>query len=100
LRNLAENALKYSPADRPVRMVVRAGEVVVRDEGKGLPRKVRAHLGTPFNRGSTKGAEAGSSGLGLALVEAVCRRYHWAFSNEVSEGFHSCRIRFPASKNI
>lgn len=94
IRNLAENALKYSPPGRPVLISLDATELVVRDEGEGIPAKVKAHLGTPFNRGAERGSESSSSGIGLALVESVCRRYDWAFESEISEGFHRCRIRF------
>lgn len=94
IRNLAENALKYSPSERSVLISLSKEELIVRDEGEGIPAKVKAHLGTPFNRGSDRGSESSSSGLGLALVEAVCRRYHWGFESEAVDGFHRCRIRF------
>jgi two-component system sensor histidine kinase KdpD len=70
--NLLENAVKFSPADAPVRVAASvAGErVIVRvsDQGRGIPQAARAHVFEPFFRG--RGSETGS-GLGLT----ICRGF-------------------------
>jgi two-component system sensor histidine kinase KdpD len=69
LVNLFENALKYSPADEPVR--VQIGEtprhVLVRvvDRGAGITGADRERIFQPFQRGRTAGHGAG---LGLAIA--------------------------------
>jgi len=66
--NLIENAVKFSPEDRPVRVSASvAGERVtvrVTDEGRGIPPTARARVFEPFFRGRSGGA---GSGLGLTI---------------------------------
>jgi two-component system, OmpR family, sensor histidine kinase KdpD len=67
--NLIENALRYSPSDRPVRISggVGAGKVVVRviDRGPGVPVAQRDAIFKPFNTGD----ERQGAGLGLAICK-------------------------------
>lgn len=68
--NLIDNAIKHSPADRPVTVTagVGAGRVTVRviDQGRGIPAADRPRVFEPFFRGRR---DTGSgSGLGLAIV--------------------------------
>jgi K+-sensing histidine kinase KdpD len=69
--NLVENALRYSPADEPVRVQVReAGpEVLVRvvDHGPGIPSGEADRIFEPFQRGSLRVPTRGA-GLGLAIA--------------------------------
>jgi two-component system sensor histidine kinase KdpD len=69
--NLVENALRYSPADEPVRVQVRVtgSEVLVRvvDHGPGIPREEAERIFEPFQRGSLTGTARGA-GLGLAIA--------------------------------
>jgi two-component system sensor histidine kinase KdpD len=71
LVNLVENALKYSPADTPVRVTVtRDGqEVVIRvdDSGPGLTAPELERVFAPFERGASAGNVRGA-GLGLAIA--------------------------------
>lgn len=74
--NLVENALKYSPMDSSVQITIRRGQIEIKDYGPGLPPRVSSGLGLPFNRGDNE--RPGSTGLGLALVHSLCRRYGWS----------------------
>ena len=69
--NLVENALRYSPADEPVRVQVRGtgSEVLVRvvDHGPGIPPAEAERIFEPFQRGSLTGPTRGA-GLGLAIA--------------------------------
>jgi len=71
LVNLIENALKFSPADAPVRVTVTHGadELVVRvdDKGPGLGSDELERVFEPFHRGSAARV-AGGAGLGLAIA--------------------------------
>ena len=71
--NLIDNAVKFSPADAPVRITggSSAGSVVVRvsDQGRGIPRKDRSRVFEPFFRST--GERGTGSGLGLA----ICRGF-------------------------
>ena len=70
LRNLVDNAVRYTPAGGQVRIAVSGTEGValaeVRDNGPGVPPQELAHLGERFHRLAAAG-ETGS-GLGLSIV--------------------------------
>jgi K+-sensing histidine kinase KdpD len=71
IANLVENALRYSPADEPVRVQVRAtgSEVLVRvvDHGPGITPGEAERIFEPFQRGSLTRPARGA-GLGLAIA--------------------------------
>ncbi len=72
--NLLDNAMKFSPPLGVIRLSaqVMAGaiEIVVADDGPGIPEQDRARATERFFRGETARSTPGS-GLGLALVQAV-----------------------------
>lgn len=74
VRNLLENALKYSPSEEPVECEFssNAGWFVtsVRDRGCGVPEPQRSHLFNAFFRASNVGP-VGGSGLGLFLSQRL-----------------------------
>jgi two-component system OmpR family sensor kinase/two-component system sensor histidine kinase QseC len=73
VRNLADNAARYSPAGSRVEVAigVEAGAVTltVDDAGPGIPEAERQRVFDRFYR-RAEGAESGS-GLGLAIVQSV-----------------------------
>lgn len=86
LRNLLENALKYSGhQDRPVEVsLARAdGAVVlsVRDYGHGIPEADRASVFEPFYR-VDKSRNKGTGGYGLGL--SLCRKIVQAHGGEIT----------------
>ncbi len=76
LRNLIENALKYSPAYGLVTVSAHARkgriEIVVEDEGPGIPAQERRKILKPFARGSA-GFQSSAKGYGLGL--AIARQF-------------------------
>ena len=68
--NLVENALKFSPPERPVEVsVARAGklvEIAITDHGPGIPEADRERIFEPFYRSEQPGVTG--SGLGLAIA--------------------------------
>lgn len=96
LRNLVENALRYSPADSPVKIAISMSDAfisfTVTDEGSGLNEVERSQAAQRFwRKGNGKG-----SGLGLSIVEAIVNRYGGTLRLAArAEGGTQAEIRFP-----
>lgn len=80
LKNLIENALRYSPAGTPVRISLtrQANKVEIRvsDEGKGIDSKHIPHLTEPFYRvDPARQRETGGYGLGLYLCHMIAEAH-------------------------
>lgn len=77
VRNLLENAVKYTPAGGTVDLAIRTGgdrvELVVADSGPGIPPAERERVFDRFYR--LPGQEGLGNGLGLAIVKAVAERH-------------------------
>ena len=70
VRNLVENALRFSPRGKSVLVRVGpGGVVVVEDRGPGVPAADRQHIFEPFWR--SVGQRGDGAGLGLAIVRDV-----------------------------
>ncbi|HEX7189824.1 MAG TPA: ATP-binding protein, partial [Actinomycetes bacterium] len=77
VRNLLDNALKYSPGGGRVGVAVRAENgwavVAVTDQGVGIPEEELPMLFEKFHRGSNT-RDLRGTGLGLAGSQAVVRQ--------------------------
>lgn len=70
LRNLVENALKYTPPGTEVEIEIdRSGAVAVSDRGPGIPEAQREHLFRRFWRADRR--QSGGAGLGLAIAHRI-----------------------------
>lgn len=73
LRNLIDNALRYTAPDRTVEIVIDSGvdncSLTVNDHGPGVPESMLARLGERFFRGQPGKTEG--NGLGLAIVARI-----------------------------
>lgn len=77
LHNLVGNAVQHTPPGTPVTVTVSSHDadvvIAVRDEGEGIAPEHLAHVFERFYRADPGRSRAGgaSSGLGLAIVEAI-----------------------------
>ncbi|RKH66917.1 PAS domain S-box protein, partial [Corallococcus interemptor] len=74
--NLVENALKYGPADAPVRLATRGLRnkvvVTVHNQGRPIPEATLPHLFEPFRQGPQQTRTLKMSyGLGLYIVREI-----------------------------
>jgi two-component system osmolarity sensor histidine kinase EnvZ len=98
LANLVENALRYG---RRVAIAARstpgAIEIVVDDDGPGIPEEAREDVFRPFLRlDESRNAETGGVGLGLTIARDAVRRHGGELSLLTSPlGGLRARIRLP-----
>lgn len=94
LRNLLDNAVRYSPPHSEVHLILQPDAVIVQDNGKGLPEDVLARVCERFYR--PPGQSQSGSGLGLSIVEriAALHRLELTLSNRPQGGLEAriCRI--------
>ncbi len=103
LTNLIGNAVRFTPNDTPIEIVVRANaakgtatlEVV--DHGEGIPRQVREKIFQRFWRAdSSRTRDTGGSGLGLAIVSAIVAAHRGTVEViETPGGGATFRVRLP-----
>ncbi|MDB5793566.1 MAG: Two-component sensor histidine kinase [Massilia sp.] len=101
MRNLVDNAIKYTPVggtvDVSVRADARGASVVVEDSGPGIPEDERERVFDRFYR--IAGSETSGSGLGLAIIKAIAERHGATLTLERSErlGGLMAVVAFPKS---
>jgi two-component system OmpR family sensor kinase len=78
LKNLIDNAIRYTPVGGRIRLRARQHEgrlmMEVEDNGPGIALAERERVFDPFYR--VIGAETNGSGLGLAIVKTIVERMH------------------------
>jgi len=93
LRNLVDNAIKYSPVETEVRIVLYQADgtlrVTVFDQGRGLSGATTADLTRRFTRGGNVGDVVGS-GLGLTIVAEVAVALEGTFELQDVETGGTC----------
>lgn len=79
VRNLIENAVRYSPAGKSVDVIVGAdGSIEVHDSGPGVPEADRQQVFARFWRGEHRRGKG--TGLGLAIVAETIARHRGSVS--------------------
>ncbi len=103
LVNLLDNAIKYSHPGGHVVTSVRgednAAVLTVRDDGAGIPADALPHVFERFYR-AEKARPRGTAGagLGLSIVQAICRAHRGTVSVESTEGKGTTvEVRLPVA---
>jgi two-component system OmpR family sensor kinase len=94
VRNLLENARRYSSGNVTVELRRDQGDAVVRvrDQGPGVPVAERERIFEPFYRLAGASERFGGVGLGLALVRAITLRHHGSVHCEDQPGGGACFV--------
>jgi two-component system OmpR family sensor kinase len=101
LANLLTNARTHTPAGTVVLAATRAlpgggAEIVISDDGPGIPAEVLPDIFERFVRADpTRSAATGSSGLGLAIVDAIVRGSGGSIELSSEPGRTCFRITLP-----
>ena len=80
INNLLENAIKYTPADKPIRVALAAknnmAHLQVEDQGHGIPDKEKPRIFTKFYRiGNEETRKTKGTGLGLYLTSKIVKQH-------------------------
>ena len=101
LDNLISNAVDFSPADKPIRIVLDGDaarwNLRVEDQGSGLPDFARDKVFLRFFSTPRPVTGRRSSGLGLAIVREIAQLHHAEASlSSGPQGGCVAKIHFPA----
>ena len=98
IRNLLDNAVKYGKkASVAIQTTPETIEILIDDEGPGIPREELARVFDPFYRlEESRNRETGGVGLGLAITRSIVQahRGELVLSNRATTGLRA-RIVLP-----
>jgi signal transduction histidine kinase len=98
IRNLLDNAVKYGKsASVVIQTTPKAIEILIDDEGPGIPREELSRVFDPFYRlEDSRNRETGGVGLGLAIAQSIVQahRGELVLSNRATTGLRA-RIILP-----
>jgi len=101
IKQLVDNALKYSPRDKPVvvRVSSRNGaiSVSVTDHGRGIPRQEQARIFQRLYRSPSVARQIPGSGLGLSIALNIVRAHHGDLNVTSGPGETTFELTLPMS---
>jgi two-component system sensor histidine kinase KdpD len=103
IKQIVNNALKYSPAKEPValRLVNGNGTVAleVTDHGHGIPEEERVHIFERFYRSPSVETKTTGSGLGLSIAQRILQAHKGALTVESRPGQTTFRLTLPVESD-
>jgi signal transduction histidine kinase len=98
IRNLIDNAVKYGKAaNAAIQTTPKTIEIVIDDEGPGIPEQELARVFDPFYRlEGSRSRDTGGVGLGLAIAQSIVQAHlgELVLSNRPTAGLRA-RIALP-----
>jgi two-component system, OmpR family, sensor histidine kinase KdpD len=101
IKQLIDNAVKYSPADTPLEIQVRQGDntmdVSVTDHGNGIPEKEKSHIFERFFRSPSVRQKIPGSGLGLRIAHGILQAHHGNLTVDSEPGRTTFHLTLPTA---
>ena len=101
IKQLIDNAVKYSPVGTPLEIQVsRSNDVIdveVTDHGEGIPEKEQSHIFERFFRSPSVLQQIPGSGLGLSIAHGILRAHHGDLTVQSRPGRTTFHLTLPAN---
>jgi two-component system OmpR family sensor kinase len=99
VRILLDNALTHTPEGTEVSVTAnsssrRRAELIVSDQGQGIPQRVQGRIFERFYTGDS----SGGSGLGLAIATELAQRMHGRITISSSRRFTAFTLELPQAR--
>jgi two-component system sensor histidine kinase KdpD len=102
IKQLLDNALKYSAPETPVKISVRPDDgvmmVEVTDHGRGIPPSEQARVFERFWRSPSVKKQVPGSGLGLSIALGIARAHHGDLGITSRQGETTFRLVLPMAQ--
>ena len=101
VKQLVDNALKYSPPDTPVTVRVHNGSgvtVAVTDHGRGIPVQEQIRIFERLYRSPSVQSQIPGSGLGLSIAQSIVRAHHGDLTVTSRPGETTFALTLPVEK--
>jgi two-component system, OmpR family, sensor kinase len=100
IENVLRNAVRYSPQGKPVEVLVAkvsAGlEILIRDQGPGVPAADLERIFEPFYRvAESRDRDSGGEGIGLAITFRVMKAHGGSAAAANAQGGFEVRLCLP-----
>lgn len=104
VKQLVDNALKYSPADQPVEVLVSNGSGVVTvevvDHGPGIPEAEQRRIFERLYRSPAVEQQVPGSGLGLSIAQNIVRAHRGDLTLSSRPGNTTFRLTLPVETKL
>jgi signal transduction histidine kinase len=100
IKQLLDNALKYSPPDRPITIRVEANGMLmieVTDHGDGIPVQEQSRIFERFYRSPSIRSQIPGSGLGLSIAHRIALAHNGDLTVTSRPGETTFRLVLPAA---
>jgi two-component system sensor histidine kinase KdpD len=102
IKQLVDNALKYSPPDDPVMIHVHNGSgtvtVAITDRGKGIPTQEQSRVFDRLYRSPSVQHRVPGSGLGLSIAQNIARAHRGDLTVDSRPGETTFRLILPVEQ--
>ena len=87
INNIVRNACLYSEPNSDLNITIDGSKVIIKDQGQGMNQEQLENIFKPFFR-ANEHSEVKGFGLGLAIVDWICRQCQWNihFESQINKG--------------